>query len=92
MADTPRDTEETDDGEDVTPWPDEKDQWMSSHQAAEFMLRHRDNDLKVTVNSTNVPVRGVIYDHLADSVVILLYDGEDLRVAMSPLLPVEDEE
>lgn len=91
MADTPRDTEEADDGEDVTPWPDEKDQWLSSHQAAKFMLRHRDNDLKVTVSATNVPVRGVIYDHLADSVVILLYEGEDLRQAMAGLLGGDEE-
>jgi hypothetical protein len=69
---------------------DDPSTWMLSHQVAQALGAHRNNDLRVMVNNTLVPVAGVAYHGLADAMVIDLAESEELRIAMAPLSPAPE--
>lgn len=55
------------------------DGWMSSKNVAAFLNLHRDNDVKVKYGRSLIPIADVHYHPHADSIVIDLVDGEDLK-------------
>lgn len=59
--------------------------WITSRTLAKFLNTHRDNDIKVNINGTLCPLIDVYYDHSADTIVLELVEGEDLRVALGDL-------
>jgi hypothetical protein len=56
--------------------------WLTSRPLAAFLASCRDNDIKVNIRGTLVPLADVHYNHSADTIVIDLVDGEDLRMAL----------
>lgn len=59
--------------------------WITSMRLAKLLGEHRDNDVKVNINGTLCPLIDVYYDHSADTIVLELVEGEDLRLALGDL-------
>lgn len=62
----------------------EERDWMTSHLLAAFLGTHRDNDIKVRIRGTLVPIADVSYYSDADCIVLELVDGADLDIALRP--------
>lgn len=67
-----------------------KDQWLTSRGVARFLHGRRDNDIKVEVNGILVPIGRIYYSSIADSYVLELAEGLDLRVALTTDDPPDD--
>lgn len=59
-------------------------EWLTSSTIADILARHRrDNDVKVMIDGTLVPIVGMAYDSLADVITITLdEDGDDYKMAL----------
>lgn len=56
---------------------------LTGRPLAGWLARHRDNDVKVYIHNVAVPIGAAHYCDLADSIILHLVDGEDLREATS---------
>lgn len=66
---------------DILYGPDKDGGRITSRPLADWLGKHRDNDVKVTVHNIQVPIGAAHYCDLADSIVLHLVDGNDLRQA-----------
>lgn len=69
------------------PGPDERmppHDWMTSTRLTRLLAAHRENDVKVDIRGTLVPIAALNYDFSADCLVLELVDGEDLAIAIDP--------
>jgi hypothetical protein len=60
---------------------DDPSQWVTSRQLADFLLKHRDNDVKVHIEGADVPIARMEYDREADTIRLHLHEGLDLEIA-----------
>ena len=60
---------------------DDKAQWLTTGDIARFLVGRRDNDIKVEIHGNTVPLGEIYYSRAADCVILVPYDGEDLKTA-----------
>jgi hypothetical protein len=67
---------------------DDKSQWLTTRDVQQALAGRRDNDIKVEINGTLVPLTKIYYESAGDCWVLEPYNGDDLKGA---LLVGEDE-
>lgn len=60
-----------------------KGSWITSHALAEYLLAHRNNDIRVDVEGQLIPIIAMEYDANADVICLWLdEDGDEYKMAM----------
>lgn len=72
--------------EQVSMWPKPSDDWLSTHDARDFLGHAGNADLRVDISGFLVPITDIRYDSLADMYVIDLFEGQELRHARDQII------
>lgn len=57
--------------------------YLTSKTIIALLSSRRDNDVKVQIQGNLVPIKDIVYNVTADTIVIELVEGADYRIALS---------